>query len=363
MKQLISLVIVLIAVSLLDLGLKAAESVTTADPIAELDAGLDEVDKDMAELDKLLGEATKETPRRGRTRAGRKFFQPHDVAVSKNGTIYVATDDCEIVIFDSRGKHLKHWGTLIYRPKDPENPGEYNHDPVIALGPDETVYVASPGGPFKVEKYTPDGKYIGCWTSEDTKGGSKDIAVAADNTIYIIQGQHVRHFSADGKFINDWGGYGNEPGQFSSITALAIAPDGSIYICEWHGHRVQQFKPDGTFVRMWGKKTSEGGEFGELHGIAVGPDGSVYVSDCGDVGPTETYSETRIHKFTADGQPIKKWGKRGEKRGEFRAPYRMCVGPDNTLYVADCLNHRIQQFTDDGEFLWELWGRYRPTRF
>lgn len=109
-----------------------------------------------------------------------------------------------------------------------------------------------------------------------------------------------------------------------------------------------------NFVTKWGSKGTGDGQFIFPIGIAVGPDGSVYVADCGFVEEEEIAC---VQKFTADGEFITKWGSFGEGDGQFIVPYGICVDKNGCVYVADAWNCRVQKFSADGEFLLK-WGSY-----
>ncbi len=46
----------------------------------------------------------------------------------------------------------------------------------------------------------------------------------------------------------------------------------------------------------------------------------------------------------SDGTYVRKWGMRGEGRGEFQYPRGVAVGPEGEVYVCDEDNHRVQVF-------------------
>lgn len=162
--------------------------------------------------------------------------------------------------------------------------------------------------------------------------------------------------------IGSVGVAGNAPGQFSFPRAVAVDAEGRVYVADSGNHRVQVFNPDGSFLRQWGSlcklDTGEGcvgggdGQFNEPWGIAVGQDGSVYVSD--------TWNH-RLQKFTNDGQFVTKWGAFGSTGGElgqeklFYGPRALAIGRDGNLYVMDTGNKRVQVFTPEGSFITQ-WG-------
>ncbi|MGH9772921.1 MAG: hypothetical protein ACRD4Q_14695 [Candidatus Acidiferrales bacterium] len=82
----------------------------------------------------------------------------------------------------------------------------------------------------------------------------------------------------------------------------------------------------------------------------VGPDGSTYITD--------GYGNSRVVKFTREGNLVKYWGDRGTRPGQFNTPHSIVMDANSNLYVADRQNDRIQVFTTDGEFKqeWRLPG-------
>ena len=105
--------------------------------------------------------------------------------------------------------------------------------------------------------------------------------------------------------------------------------------------------------RAVGTLGTEPGQFKRPRGIAVGPNDSLYVAD------TENH---RIQHFAPDGTFIKAWGNFAAStegapaaEGLFNEPWGIAVGPDGAVYVADTWNHRIQKFSAEGEFI-KTWG-------
>jgi len=99
------------------------------------------------------------------------------------------------------------------------------------------------------------------------------------------------------------------------------------------------------FERSW-PQLEQPWYFDQPTDIAVAPDSSVYIAD--------TYNH-RIQQFSANGNFIRTWGNRGLEEGQFTYPGGIAVATNGHVYVADTVNHRIQQFSADGVFI-RAWG-------
>ena len=179
------------------------------------------------------------------------------------------------------------------------------------------------------------------------------VAAAAGTAAAAVGRTRTRRVSGPSAIqqIGSVGTPGNAAGQFNFPRAVAVDAEGQIYVADSGNNRVQVFNADGTFLRQWGSlcklDTGEGcvgggdGQFNEPWGIAVGQDGSVYVSD--------TWNH-RIQKFTNEGQFVSKWGVFGSTGGElgqenlFYGPRSLAIGRDGNLYVMDTGNKRVQVF-------------------
>ena len=64
----------------------------------------------------------------------------------------------------------------------------------------------------------------------------------------------------------------------------------------------------------------------------------------------------RVQKFTKEGEFLGKWGGLGTGDGEFNMPWGVAVDEFDDVYVGDWRNDRVQKFTKDGKFIFKLGG-------
>ena len=147
-----------------------------------------------------------------------------------------------------------------------------------------------------------------------------------------------------GKIINSWGA-----NCLIMPHGLTVDKQNNIWLTDVGLHQIFKFSHDGKLLMKLGIAKVPGND--SLHfnlptDIAVADDGSFYVSD--------GYGNSRVVKFSLTGKYIKTWGTYGNKPGEFIIPHGIAIDQNNTIYVADRQNNRIQLFDSSGNFLKEL---------
>jgi DNA-binding beta-propeller fold protein YncE len=80
----------------------------------------------------------------------------------------------------------------------------------------------------------------------------------------------------------------------------------------------------------------------------------------GDIFVTDGYGNSRIHKFTAEGEYVLSWGEPGVDPGQFLYPHNVIVDEQDRVYVADRECNRVQVFDSNGRFI-TMWNNiHRP---
>jgi len=102
------------------------------------------------------------------------------------------------------------------------------------------------------------------------------------------------------------------------------------------------------FKDTWGSGGSGNGRFNSPLGIAVDSAGDVFVAD---------ELNHRIQKFSGQGEYLGKFGYLGELSGQFNRPAGIAIDASGNIYVADGENDRIQKFNKNGNFV-IAWGYY-----
>lgn len=224
----------------------------------------------------------------------------------------------------------------------------------VAVAPEGDVYVAE-GCRGRLQRYGREGRLKGEWVLvKESKRGEltlvsspfriSDLAVAGDGTLYVAAGYggcEVQRYDPEGKQLGEWGGPGSGPGRFESLSGVAVAPNGHVYVADTGNNRIQYFTAAGSFLGEWGGIGGGDGKFRNPRGIAVAADGAVYVADTGN---------KRIQYFTLSGSFLGKWGSDGTGPGRFEEPIMVAVAPDGRVFVSDLRKRAVEIYSRSGVF-------------
>lgn len=180
----------------------------------------------------------------------------------------------------------------------------------------------------------------------------------------------ILEFEPSGKLLRNLGA-----GIFIYPHGLTVDGDGNVWVTDGvgggatsddvgkhgKGHQVFKFSPDGKILMTLGKAGVPGDgpdTFNRPSAVAIAPNGDIFVAD-GHNSPPGSQENARIVKFSKDGKFIKTWGKKGTAPGEFDAPHALAFDSKGRLFVGDRSNNRIQILDQDGKFIaqWKQFGR------
>jgi sugar lactone lactonase YvrE len=193
----------------------------------------------------------------------------------------------------------------------------------------------------------------------------RDMALAPDGTIYVADtfNNRIQHLAADGSVLQVWGTFadiskGEAPGgTFYEPWGIAVGADGSVYVTDTWNHRIQKFSADGKFVNMWGYFGQAETPFA-LWGprdIAINSKGQLFITDTGN---------KRVVVYDENGNYVTQFGSVGLQPGQFDEPVGIAIDQNDAVYIADTWNQRIQVMVAnvDGSYLplnnWEVYAWY-----
>jgi uncharacterized protein (TIGR03663 family) len=241
-----------------------------------------------------------------------------------------------------------------------EGPGQFSWPRGIAVAPDGSVYVADSRN-HRIQQFTSDGTQINSWGVPGDCGvvvpdpgtfcEPWDVAVAPDGSVYVADtwAHRIQHFTADGAFLNEWGGYGEfapgDPagqGSFYGPRSVAVGPDGLVYVADTGNKRIQVFDADGAFVREFGGAGSGLGQLNEPVGLAFTPDGQLVVADSWNF---------RVQILETDGTPVQSWAIEGWDNPQVEEKPYLTVDDEGRVYVTDPGHYRVLVFDTAGNYL------------
>jgi hypothetical protein len=81
-------------------------------------------------------------------------------------------------------------------------------------------------------------------------GEIADVALGRDGSIYALDRQvpAIRHYDAHGKFIRNIGRRGQGPGEFRSMSGIALARDGRLLLWDTGNWRINVYSPTGDIL-------------------------------------------------------------------------------------------------------------------
>jgi sugar lactone lactonase YvrE len=229
------------------------------------------------------------------------------------------------------------------RPEGPDEPEYYKGNGLGRGGAATSVFAA----PVHIDNYF---------------RAPTDVAWDSDDNIYISDGyinSRVAKFDKHGNWVKSWGERGlggmhanDNPGSFNTPHNIGVDRQNNVYVADRGNRRIQVFDRDGKFLRFILLNAS----YDKSRHPVLGnpnpnpPDETQPWTICITPGPTQylytSDSEPgRIYKFSLDGKMLGMLGESGHDVGQFNWTHGLACPSENTLFVADMNNWRVQKLT------------------
>jgi DNA-binding beta-propeller fold protein YncE len=199
----------------------------------------------------------------------------------------------------------------------------------------------------QIFKYNADGQQVAVWmmaARTDGADGVTAVAVAPDGTLYVAD-QHlcqVHKLSPSGQEVATWKSC-DCPGETGwMVSPVSVAVDGTgnnVYVLDKSADTVTRYSPDGKIQKVFGTQGTGPGQFDVPASITLDRVGNIYVADWGN---------HRIQKFSPDGAAIAQFGTDGNGPGQIHLPSGVTVDRDGNMFVSDSDNWRTIKFAPDG---------------
>jgi len=180
--------------------------------------------------------------------------------------------------------------------------------------------------------------------------------------MYISDGYtnaRIAKYDRRGAWVKSFGTRGaggahadQNPGQLNTPHNIAVDRQDNVYVADRNNRRIQVFDTEGTFKRfIFLNATYDKTRHPVLGNLpASAPDETQPWTLCITSGATQylytSDSEPgRIYKMTLDGRIIGTMGISGRDSKQFNWIHALACPSDDTLYVADMNNWRIQKLT------------------
>jgi DNA-binding beta-propeller fold protein YncE len=303
------------------------------------------------------------------------------VAVNSKGHIFVFSRGsttgpaygaaaAQLIEFDADGKFLREIGHHLYA---------WGFAHTVKVDNADNVWVTDKGTDMVI-KFNPQGRVMMVFgrRQEASDEGTEplkhvkpplppvdglfrqvtDVTWDSGGNTYISDGyvnSRVAKVDKDGNWLKSWGEPGNQPGQFNVPHSIAADAQDNIYVADRGNRRVQVFDGDGKFLRQFTIDVPVDPNARPPIGIratqanpTMGPGAPWAI--CITPGPNQVLYASdafpgRIYKLTLDGKVLGMLGQSGKQLKQFGWIHEIACPSENTLFVAELLNWRIQKLT------------------
>jgi DNA-binding beta-propeller fold protein YncE len=272
-----------------------------------------------------------------------RLQKPRALAIDAQDHLYLVDITARIQVFSADGQYLRGWRT----------PASQNGRPTgLSISRSGKLLVADTHY-YRILVYELDGRLVEGATLGGTLGNGPgefgfvtDVVDDSQGNLYVAEygdWDRVQKFTPEGKFLLQWGSHGEQPGQFRRPQNLAIDRHDRIWVADACNHRIQVFDTTGRLLWYWGE---QGGEPGQLY---YPYDLIVIENLAGDPGDDQSqvvvceYGNHRLQKFTFSGKSLGCWGTHGRNPGQLHNPWALAHDSQGRIHVLDSNNNRVQR--------------------
>ncbi len=303
-------------------------------------------------------------------------------------SIYVTSGNAQKVVkFSKEGAYISSFGA------SGEGNGEFDQPIGVTTDSSGKVYVVD-SNHHRVEVFTSEGDFSFTAGSISTLTFPKDVVVASNGNIIVSSqnGRRIVTFNSSGSEILTWGESGSAAWQFRAPKYLALDTSGNVFVTDWDLKSIQKFTAAGVYISNVRNGGKTNGKVSAPSSIAYDSGDNMYILDdgCCESGRVQKFTnagiyvstplpvgslpgsscyhiaidstdrlfvtcEDHVRVYTTAGVHQFDFGSSGTGNSQFRQPRGIGFDSSGNIYVADMVNHRIQKFDPDGNYITQ-WG-------
>ena len=169
-----------------------------------------------------------------------------------------------------------------------------------------------------------------------------DITVTEDGSFYISDGyenSRIAKFSKEGKYLFEWGKFGNKQGEFNIPHGIDSDKNGNIYVADRENNRIQKFDSKGNFIAVWQNKITE-----QLYSVTIdNQNDHLFGIDYMTVNDT-IVKGSDIFRFDLNTNLQIQLGRTGFYNGPISRYHDIQIDDEGSIYVGDILGNKLQKF-------------------
>ncbi len=214
------------------------------------------------------------------------------------------------------------------------------------------------GSPFLVSVKTMPNKLGTDVRTIDGLKTPRGVAVNKSGHVIVAEGEDnvVSIFSPTGEKVRtlDRGTRGTAVGMMKHPFGVAVDSKANILVVDSGNSRLLKFSWEGNLITAVGSYGDGRGQYNEPFGMCVNSvNGKVYVVDHG---------AHCVHILNSDLTFSSKFGSRGSGDGQFVYPWDVACDRSGCVYVVDYSNSRVKVFTPNGGYLRQFGSKGRGNR-
>jgi hypothetical protein len=253
--------------------------------------------------------------------------------------------------FDKLGKYVREIGKETYA---------FMQASQVRIDKDDNIWVVDEMS-NTVHKFDPQGRVVmllgrkaeaepipartpnndGAGQPTDLFNRPTDVAFDANGNIFVADGAgnaRIAKFDKEGRFVKSWGKRGSGNNEFVNVLSIAVDADGNVYAGDGGNKRIQVFDNNGTY-----KTSITAVANPQAMCLTKGANPVLYVSNSNPWNDIDIMGE--IYKMKLDGTVVGKFGRAGKIMKEFGTVNAIDCRVDNTLWVGELVNMRVQKLT------------------